>query len=40
MGCHSPQLVVIMVLNALAGCGDAGTEPPSSGFAIAIVAGA
>jgi hypothetical protein len=39
MGCLSLKLVVIMVLNAMAGCGDAGIEAPSSGFAIAVVAG-
>ena len=39
MGCLSPKLVVVMILNAMAGCGDAGTEPPSFGFAIAVVAG-
>jgi hypothetical protein len=38
MGCLSPKLVVVIVLNAMAECGDAGTEPPSSGFATAIVA--
>jgi len=35
MGCLSPKLVVVMVLNAMAKCGDAGTEPPSSGLAVA-----
>ena len=39
MGCLSSKLVVVVVLNAVAGCGDAGTEPPSFGFAIAVVAG-
>ena len=39
MGCLSPKLVVVVVLNAMAKCGDDGTEPPSSGFAVAIVAG-
>jgi hypothetical protein len=39
MGCLSPKLVVIVVLNAMARFGNAGTEPPSSGFAVAIVAG-
>jgi len=38
MGCLSPKLVVVMVLNAVVGCGDAGTEPPSSGFAVVVVA--
>ena len=37
-GAFSPKLLVVMVLNAMAGCGDVGTEPPSSGFAVAIVA--
>ena len=39
MGCLSLKLVVVMVLNVMARCGDARTEPPSSGFAIAVVAG-
>ena len=39
MGCLSPKLVVVEVLNAVVECGDAGTESPSSGFAIAIIAG-
>ena len=38
MGCLSPELVVVMVLNAMAGCGDAGTEPPSSSFAVVVLA--
>ena len=39
MGCLSPKLVVVVVLNAVAGCGDAGTEPPSSSFDVDVVAG-
>ena len=39
MGCLSLKLVVVVVLNAMAGCGDAGIEPPSSSCAIAVVAG-
>ena len=35
MGCLSPKLVVVVVLNAMAECGDTGIEPPSSGLAIA-----
>ena len=38
MGCLSLKLVVVVVLNAMAECGDAGTEPPSSSFVVAIVA--
>ena len=33
------KLVVVVVLNAVARCGDAGIEPPSCSFAIAVVAG-
>ena len=39
MGCLTPKLVVVMVLNEMARCGDAGTGPPSSGFAIVVLAG-
>ena len=39
MGCLSPKLVVVVVPNAMAGYGDPGTEPPSSRFVVAIVAG-
>ena len=34
----SPKLVVDVVLSAVAGGGGARTEPPNSGFAIAVVA--
>ena len=39
MGCLSLKLVVVVFLNAMAKCGDAGTEPPSSAVAVAVVAG-
>ena len=39
MGCLSPKLVIVVVLNTMARCGDARIEPPSSRFAIAVVAG-
>jgi hypothetical protein len=39
MGCLSPKLVVVVILSAMAGYGDAGTEPPNTGFAVAVVAG-
>jgi hypothetical protein len=39
MGCLSPKLVVVMVLIVMAGCGDARTDPPSSGFAAVVVVG-
>ena len=38
MGCLSPKLVVVVVLNAVAGCRDTRIEPPNFDFVVAIVA--